>query len=112
MVLEKTLESPLTARTTNESVLKEINLELFIGRTDAEAETPILWPSGGKSGLIGNNFNPGRDCGQKEKGVAEDEMIRQLHQLNGPELSKLGDSEGLGSLACSHPWGGKELDMT
>ena len=58
MVLEKTLESPLTARRSNQSILKEINSE---GRTDAEAETPVFWPPDGKNGLTGKDPDAGKD---------------------------------------------------
>ena len=90
--------------------LKEINPE-YSGRTDAEAETPILWPPDVKSQLIGKDPDPGKDSGQ-EKRVAE-EMVEWHHQLNGHEFKQtLGDSEGQGSLACCSPQGGKESDRT
>ena len=58
---------------------------MFIGRTDAEAETPILWPPHAKSCLTGKDSNAGRDWGQEEKGMTEDEMARWHHRLDGRE---------------------------
>ena len=80
--LEKTLES-FTARRSNQSILKEMFIGVFIGRTDAEAETPILWPPHAKSWLIGKDPDAGRDWGQEEKGMSEDEMAGWHHQLDG-----------------------------
>ena len=86
---------------------------IFIGRTDAEAETPILWPPDEKSRLIGKDPDAGKDWGQEEKGVAEDEMVRWHHQLNGHEYGQTqGDGEGQGGLACCGSWGHKDLDTT
>ena len=82
------LRVPWTARRSNLSILKEISPE-FIGRTDAEAETPILWPPDGKKGLIGKVPGAGKDWRQKEKGMTEDEMVGWHHWLNGHSLSKL-----------------------
>ena len=59
---------------------------MFIGRTDAKAETPILWPPDEKSRLIGKDSNAGRDWGQEEKGMAEDEVAGWHHQLDGHEF--------------------------
>ena len=85
----------------------------MIGRTDAEAKTPILWPPDRKSRLIGKDPDAGKDSGKKEKGVAEDEMVAWHHRFNGYEFEKTpGDSEGQGSLVCYNPWGCKEVDMT
>ena len=69
---------PWTARTSSQSILKEINLE-FIGRTDAEAETPILWPPDVKSQLIGRDPNAGKDRRQEEKGLTEGKMVGWPH---------------------------------
>ena len=86
---------------------------VFIGRTDAEAEAPILWPPDVKSWLTGKDPNAGKDWRRKEKGVAEDEMVGWHHWLNGHEFEQaLGGNEGKGSLACCSPWGHKELDTT
>ena len=85
---------------------------MFIGRTDAEAETPILWPL---MQITSDWKKPdaGKDRKQEEKGKTEDEMIGWHHQLNGHEFEQaLGDDDGQGSLACCTQWGGKESDMT
>ena len=82
---------------------------VFIGRTDVEAETPILWPTDAKSQLIGKDSEAGKDWGQEEKGMTEDEMVGWHHQLNGHEFEQaLGDAEGQGGLVCCSPWGRKE----
>ena len=82
VVLEKTLESPLDCKETQPFHPKGYQSWVFIGRTDAEAETPILWPPHVKSWLIGKDPNAGRDWGQEEKGMTEDEMIGWHHRLN------------------------------
>ena len=85
---------------------------MFIGRTDVEAETPILWPPDANSWLIGKDPDAGKDSGQ-EKGTTEDEMVGWHHPLNGHEFEQaLGDGEGQGSLACCSPWGHKESETT
>ena len=86
---------------------------IFIGRTDTEAETPILWPPHVKSWLIGNDPDAGRNWRQEEKGMTEDEMAGWHHWLNGHEFEwtpEVGD--GQGGLACCDSWGHKELDTT
>ena len=86
---------------------------MYIGRTHAEAETPILWPPYAKSCLIGKDPDAGRDWGQEEKGATEDETVRWHHQLNGHESEQTpGDSGGQGSLACCSPWDPTDLDRT
>ena len=86
---------------------------MFTGGTDVEAETPMLWPPDAKTGFTGKDPDGGKDWGQEEKGVIEDEMIERHHLLNGYEFEQTqGDSEGQGSLACYSPWGHKESDMT
>ena len=86
---------------------------IFIGRTDAEAEVPTLWPPDVKGQLIGKDPDAGKDWGQEEKGVTEDKMVGWHHWLNGCEFEQtLGDSEGQGSLVCCSSWGHKESDMT
>ena len=81
---------------------------VFIGRTDVEAETPILWPPDVKSWLIGKDPDSGKDWGQ-EKGKTEDEVIVWHHWLNGHETEQtLGDGEEQGSLECCSPCGCKE----
>ena len=84
---------------------------VYIGRTDAEAEAPILWPPNLKNGLIRKDPNSGKDLRQEEKGITEDEMVGWHHQLNGHELEQTpGVGDGQGGLAYCSPWGRKELD--
>ena len=79
---------------------------MFIGRTDAEAETPILWPPDAKSRLTGKDPDPGKHWGQEEKSVTEDEMIGWHHRFNGHEFEQTqGDSKGQRRLACYSSWG-------
>ena len=86
---------------------------IFIGKTNAEAEAPILWPPDAKSWLIRKDPDAGKDWGQKEKGMAEDEMAEWHRQLNEHEFEWTpGVGEGQGSLACCGPWGRKESDTT
>ena len=82
VVLEKTLESPLDYREIHPVHPKGDRSWVFIGRTDAEAETPIFWPPHAKSWLIGEDLDAGRDWGQVEKGTTEDEMAGWHHQLD------------------------------
>ena len=95
-VLEKTLENPLDSKQIIPVNPKENQLWIFIGRTNAEAEAPILWPPDVKSRLIGKDLDAGKYWGQEEKWMTEDEMIGWLgwhHQLNGYELEEiLGDN--------------------
>ena len=113
VVLEKTLESPLDC-----TEIKPVNPKgnqpwIFIDRTDAEAETPILWPPAAKNWLIGKDSDAGKDWRQEEKGTAEDEIVRWHHWLNGHESEQApGVGDGQGSLVCCSPWGGKESDTT
>jgi len=86
---------------------------VFFGRNDAEAETPVLWPSHAKSWLIGKDSDAGRDWGQEEKGTTEDEMAGWHHWLDGCEFGwTLGVGDGQGGLVCCNSWGHKELDTT
>ena len=86
---------------------------ILLGRTDAEAETPVFWSSGMNSYLIGKVPDDGKDWGQKEKMASEDEMAGWHHRCNGHELGQtLGDGEGHRGLACCCPWGHKEWDTT
>ena len=113
VLLEKTLESPLDCKEIQPVHSKEDQSWVFIGRNDAKAETPILWPPHAKSWLIGKDPNAGRDWGQEEKGMTEDEMAGWHHWLNGHEFEQaVGVGDGQGSLSCCSPWGHKELDMT
>ena len=83
MVLRKTLESPLDCKEIQPVHPKGDQSWVFIERTDAEAETPILWPPDAKSCLTGKDPNAGKDWEQEEKGTTEDEMAGWHHQLNG-----------------------------
>ena len=83
VVLEKTLESPLDCKEIQPVHPKGDESLVFIGRTDVEAETPILWPPDVKSWIIGKDPDAGKDWGQEEKGTTEDEMVGWHHQLNG-----------------------------
>ena len=85
-VLEKTLESPLDCKEIQPVHSKGDQSYVFIGRTDAEAETPILWPPDVKSQLIGKDPDAGKDWRQTEKGMIEDKMVGQHHRLNGKEF--------------------------
>ena len=86
---------------------------MFIGRTNAEAEAPVLWPPDAKTWLSGKAPDAGNDWGQEEKATTEDEMVSWHHQLNGHEFEQTpGDSEGQKSLVYCNPWGRKELDTT
>ena len=86
MVLEKTLESPLDCKEIQPVHPKGDQSWVYIGRTDAKAETPILWPPHVKSQLIGKDSVAGRDWGQEEKGTTEDEMAGWHHRLDGHEF--------------------------
>ena len=100
VMLEKTLEGPLDCKAW-----------VFIGRTDAEAETPILWPPDAKNWLIWKDPDAGKGWRWEEKGTTEDEMVGWHHQ--GHDFEKaLGVGDRQGSLACCSPWGRKESDMT
>ena len=89
MVLEKTLESPLDCREIQPVHPKGDQFWVFIERTDAEAETPVLWPPHAKSSLIGKDPDAGRDWGQEEKGMTEDEMAGWHHASIDMSLSEL-----------------------
>ena len=86
MVLEKTLESPLDCKEIQPVYPKGDQSWVFIGRTDAEAETPILWPPDAESWLTGKDPDAGRVWGQEEKGMREDEMAGWHHRLDGHEF--------------------------
>ena len=112
VVLEKTLVSP------SDSKIKPVSPKgnhawIFIGRTDAEAEAPILWPPDAKSWLIGKDRDAGKDWKQEEKGTTDNKMLGWHHRLNGHEFEQgPGDGEGQGSLVCCSSWGHRELDRT
>ena len=112
-VVLKTLESPLDCMEIKPVHRKGNQSWIFIGRTDAEAEAPILWPPDAKNWLIGKDLDAGKDWRQEEKGTTEDEMAGWHHRLSGHESEQiLGNSERQGNLACYSPWGRKESDST
>ena len=113
MVLEKTLESSLDSKEIQPVHPIGNQSWIFIGRTDAEAETPILWPPDAKNWFLGKDPDGGKDWGQEEKGTTEEEMAGWHHRLDGYESEQaLGAGDGQGSLAYCSPWGRKESDMT
>ena len=110
MVLEKTLEIPLDSKEIQPVHPKGNQSWIFIGRTNAEAKTPILWPPDAKKWLVGKDPDAGKDWGQEEKGTTEDEMVTWLHRLNGHEFGQTpGNSEGQGSLACCSSMGSQRV---
>ena len=113
VVLEKTLESPLHCKESIPVSPKGNQSWIFIGRTDAEAETPILWPPDMKNWHIETDPDAGKNRRWEKKGTTEDEMAGWHHQLDGHEFEQApGVGDGRGSLECCSPWGNKELDMT
>ena len=113
VVLEKILESPLDCREIQPVQPKGDQSWVFIGRTDFEAETPILWPPDAKSWLSWKDPDAGKDLGQEEKGTTEDEMAGWYHRLNGHGFGWTpGVGDGQGGLACCSSWGCKDSDTT
>ena len=112
-VSDKSLDSPLDSQEIKPVNSKGNQLWRFIGRTDDEAEAPVLWPPDAKNWLIGKDPDAGKDRRQKEKGMTEDEMVEGHHWLDGHEFKQaLGDGDWQGSLACCSPWvtkSGKQL---
>ena len=105
VVLEETLDSPWDGKEIKSVNPKGNQSRIYIERTDAEAETPILRPPDAKSWLIRKDLDAGKGWGQEEKGVTEDELVGWHHRLHGHECKQtLGDSEGQGSLVCCSPW--------
>ena len=103
----------VSARRTKPVHPKGNQFWIFIGRTDAETEAPILWPPDAKNQLIRQDLDAGKGWGQEEKGTTEDDMVGWHHRLNGHEFEQaLGVGEGQGSLAWCSSWGRKEMDMT
>ena len=108
VVLEKTLESPLDCKEIQPVHSRGDQLWVFFRRNDAKAETPVLWPPHVKSWLIGKDSDTGRDWGQEEKGMTEDEMAGWHHWLDGHESEWTpGVGDGQGGLACCNSWGCK-----
>ena len=114
VVLEKTLESPLDCKEVIQPVHPKGNQSwIFIGRTDAETDTPIIWPPDWKTWLVGKAPDAGKDWRQEEKGTTEDEISGCHHLLDGHEFEyALGVGDGQGSLECCSPWGHEESDTT
>ena len=104
--LKKTLESPLDCKEIQSIHPKGNQYWMFIGRIDAEAETPIVWPPDVKNWLIGKDLEAGKDWRQEEKGMTEDEMVGWYHWLDGHECEQAPRAgDGQGSLVCYSPWG-------
>ena len=113
VVLEKTLESLLDSKEIKPVNPKGNQPWIFTGRTNAEAEALILWPSDVKNWLTGKDPDPGKNWRQEEKGMTKDEMVGWHHRLNGHEFEQtLEDGEGQETQVCCSPWGHKESDMT
>ena len=113
VVLEKTLENPLDCKEIQPVHLEGNQSWIVIGRTDAEAETPKLWPPDVNNWLTGKDPEAGKDWRWEEKGMTGNEMVGWYHRLDGHEFEQapgVGDEQG--SLACCSPWDRKELNMT
>ena len=114
VVLEKTLESPLDCKEIQPAHPNRNQSQIFIGRTDAEAETPILWPTDAKNWLIWKDPGAGKDWRQEEKGMTEDEMAGWHHGLNGRWVwvnsgnwwwtGRSGLLQSMGSQKAGHDW--------
>ena len=110
VVLEKTFESPLDFKKIQPLHPKGDRSLVFIGRTDVEAQTPILWPPDAKSWLIWKDPDVGKDWRQEEKGMTEDEMVWWHHRLNGHGFEQTSrDGEGQGSLVMLQSMGSKRV---
>ena len=113
VVLEKTLEGPLDCKEIKLVNPKGNQSWIFLGRTDAEAESPIFWPSDVKNWLISKDPDAGTDRGQEERGMTEAEMVGWHHWLDGNEFEQApGVGDGQGSLVCCSLRGHKESHMT
>ena len=113
VVLDRTLKSLLDCKEIQPVHSEGDQPWDFFGRNDAEAETPVLWPSHAKSWLIGKDSDAGRDWGQEEKGMTEDEMAGWHHGVDGRESEWTpGVGDGQGGLVCWDSWGRKESDTT
>ena len=105
-------ESPFDCKEIKPVIPKGNQSWIFIGKTDAEVETPILWPPDARNWLFGKDPDAGKDWGQEEKGTTEDEMVGWHHRLYGYKFEQApGVGDGQGSLECCCPWCGKESDM-
>ena len=106
VVLEKTLESPLDSKEIQSVHPKGNQSWIFIGRTDVEAEAPILWPPDAKNWLIGKDRDAGKDWRWEEKQMTEYAMVGWHNWLDEHEFEQtLGVGDGQGSLECCNPWG-------
>ena len=113
VVLEKTLERPLDCKEIQPVNPKGNQPWIFIGRTDVEAEAPVLWPPDERNRLIQKDCDAGKDWRWEEKGKAKVEMVGRHHQRDAHKFEQapgVGDAQG--SLACYSPWGHKESDTT
>ena len=111
MVL-KILENPLDCKRIKQVSPKGNQSWIFTGRTNAEAEAPVLWPPDAKGQIIGKDPDAGKDWRQEEKGMTEDEMVGWHHWLDGRDWASSERCEGQRSPACCSPWGRKEWDVT
>ena len=110
---QQTLESLLDCKEIKSLSPKGNQPWILIGRTDAEAEAPILWSPDAKNWLTEKDLDSGKDWGQEEKGMTEDEMVGWHHWLTRHEFEQTpGVGEGQGGLVCCSPWGHKESDTT
>ena len=113
VVWEKTLERSLDCKEIQAVHPKGNQSWIFTGRTDAEAETPVLWPPDAKSWLIGKDSDVRKDWKQEERGMTEDEMVGWHHRFDGDEFEQaLGVGDGQGGLARCSPWVYKEMTDT
>ena len=113
VVLNKTLERPLDSKEIQPVHAKGDQPWIFTGRTDGEVEATLFWSSDAYRWLIGKVPYSGKDWGQKEKSMLEDDMAGWHHRCNEHELGQTpGDGEGQGDLTCCSPWGRKDLDTT
>ena len=111
--VEKTLESPLSWKEIKPVNPKGSQSWIFIGRTDAEAEAPILCPPDVKNWLIGKGPDAGKDWGPEENGQQRTKWLDGINQPDRQECEQApGDGEGKGSLTCCNPWGLKDSDRT
>ena len=110
LLLEKTLECPLDCKEIKPVHPKGNQPWIFTGRTNAEAEAPILWSPDTKSWLIRKDPDAGKDWRQEKKATTEDEMVGWHHQVNGHEFEQaLGGGDGQGSLVCFISWGSQRV---
>ena len=112
VVLEKTLESPLYCKDIEAVNPKGNQPWIYSGRTDAEAEAPILWPPDVKGWVTGKDPEAGKDWGEEEKRATEERWLDSIIDSMDMSLDKQGDSGGQGSLVCYSLWDHEELDTT